>query len=217
MFEIIILIKKRNVVIFTGIILLSVITGCLKVYSTTAFLDYDDLEVDAKDELYDNLAYMERGPEKGEQEDDENPRFRHLVKEIKLMGLGLKEEDNFLTSVYTDVYINPYNNTVFVMTIGEVHEIHSKLVETLNPDEDLTIIVKKVEYTRAELESAIDKILALGMIPESGQYELSSVYISTEGKVVVELVNITPENAKSFIDSIPDSIPTDMLILRSCS
>jgi hypothetical protein len=133
------------------------------------------------------------------------------------MGLDLKEEDNFLTSVYTDVYINPYNNTVFVMTTGDVHEIHSKLVETLNPDEDLTIIVKKVEYTRAELESAIEKILALGMVPESGQYELSSVYISTEGNVVVEVVNITPENAKSFIDSIPDSIPNDMLILRSGS
>jgi hypothetical protein len=100
------------------------------------------------------------------------------------------------------------------MTTGESKEVQSKLIQLLKPDEDLTINVRTVKYTRGELEEFIEQMLEPGMIPESGNHQIGSVYISTEGTIVVELVNIKPTNAKAFLESIPETIPQDVLVLR---
>lgn len=177
-------------------------------YSGINLGNLDSLGVDAKNETYSNLDYLE-GFEKPE---EENPRFRELIKQIK--QLGTSEEENYLQKIYNGLYVNTANNTVFVSVTGEPAAVKEELVEALNPSEDFTIIVRKVNNTLPEIEAALDKILEVAQSRDSKKYCISTIGGNQKGKIVIELIKVNFETVQDFLNDLPQSIPLDMLIIR---
>jgi len=143
---------------------------------------------------------------------DNDPKLMELV--TKISNYMESNETNVFKTSYGQCYINPMNDTIFILLKENNPSIDSSASLLLQPDPSIHVVYRTCNYTYDELESIVQEVSSSTSSLEAAGVNVAGIGISENATVLVNLTEVTPSSVSTLLDKIPVNIPRDCLVIR---
>lgn len=130
-----------------------------------------------------------------------------------IIDTDLQKEDNILKSCYSTIFVNPYNNTIFVV-IKNLNDNNEKdILNYIKTTPDVKIMLRNGYATNEELQSWMDVLWDYKDILKGNDVSIFMYGVETDGKIHVGIQDLTKEKADTLKSIIAGKIPFGILCL----
>jgi len=154
----------------------------------------------------DNLWYL-----KGHRTGPDNKAWKTTADAIR--NTYLEKESETLTKNLGKIFVNPYNNTVFVLTKTIDEDTVNTIQEIAKPLPSVTIKLIKSPACLNELEEWGEEIRqSLLPLQEQG-VEITKAYITTNGTIALGIRDLTTNKIGLLLKHLENKVPAGILVI----
>ena len=113
----------------------------------------------------------------------------------------------------SQVYVNPYNNTVFIVVKDLDESVKEKFIDIMNPDKGVTIVFKEGVATLEDLERWVEIISSSTDSLKADGVEIKSIAVSESGKIKVGVKNLKENKVSTLLSLLELKVPKGALVL----
>ena len=124
-----------------------------------------------------------------------------------------KEASQIITKNYGHHFVNPYNNTVFVVLTNVNDKVKQEFLKVMNPPEGTTVIFRKGPASYMDLEKWYHTILDNLLTLDAAGVKVLWVGISENATISLGLKEIAEEKLEILYATLKDKVPKGILII----
>ncbi|MCX6641906.1 MAG: hypothetical protein NTV15_00765 [Candidatus Bathyarchaeota archaeon] len=128
-----------------------------------------------------------------------------------IIDTDLQTKDNILKSCYSTIFVNPYNNTIFVVIKNLNDDNEKDILNAIKTTPDVNIKLRNGYATNEELQSWMDVLWDYKDILKANDVSISMYGVETDGKIHVGIQFLTKEKADTLKSIMAGKIPFGIL------
>jgi hypothetical protein len=114
--------------------------------------------------------------------------------------------------IFCDVFVNPYNETIFVRVTDVSEETKQEILNVMKPPSRVTVVFLEAKYPYYKLEEWVENIAK--QIPKMEESGIPWTSICIEnGTILITLEAVKPEYVKAIVNLLKGKVPLDVITI----
>jgi hypothetical protein len=114
--------------------------------------------------------------------------------------------------IFCDVFVNPYNETIFVRVTDVSEETKQEILNVMKPPPRVTVVFLEAKYPYYKLEEWVENIAK--QFPKTEELGIPWTSISIEnGTILITLEAVKPEYVKAIVNLLKGKVPLNVITI----